>query len=643
MAHAVAAAARQTAGPRRAESQRAAGADKPWSTTRHPGLGRLQTTVGNRSLHRLLHSGAIRAQLTIGPVDDPYEREADRVAGEVMRMPDPQAAGSMQRAPVSVQRLCAACEKKRVQRTCAACERSADEETLVQAKSGGDDRGLCPECEHTRLQRAHAEDGSAGDDAPALVHNVLHTSGVPLDATSRTYMEPRFGHDFSAVRVHTDARAAASAAAIRAHAYTSGPHIVFATGRYQPQTGTGRQLLAHELTHVVQQGASRGAIERLTAVAPSPVQLQVSAVDGGTVARAWNDCGAPEDCPPRKSGERARAASATLQVGQLDAPESGEIVSHFPIGSHRVTSLRTNPTWAAFIGVILAESSRWEILGFSDCQGGVELNTDVRTRRAQAVFNLLPAAARAKIDRAVAAPLSDCLGTNDSESNRSFNRSVVFRRTVTDVTMEGEDIEVTVPDFLCGPDVTAQVAAAVAKTRTTFAGWSTDEKEDSCDALDSLLRGGAAWDIVDLHNNAWIHRDYRPPCATAGGTPPCGSSIQVDNDCYYAGSPNYVIFGVMCKLCADYYLSIPLINTGFARFTKNAMRDLVDLYKGTGFTGLGTPSANFAESLAWAEAGYDGWPAGGSPPSGDRNNCVPKCPTPYSGRPFIVHWDPRWF
>lgn len=614
-------AAHQTAPPQHADPQRNAAARVSHGPRPvRSGISRLQSTLGNRMIHRLLRSSGIQTKLTVGPPDDAYEREADRVAAEVMRMPDPRAAMPVQRAPVAVRRLCPECDK---------------EEQI---------RPKCQTCQE-------------GGEAPSQVHEVLSTSGVPLDSVHRAYMEPRLGHDFSNVRIHADARAAESADAIGALAYTVGPHIVFAAGRFHPHSTEGRHLLAHELTHVVQQGAARvpqSPVESAAAqrhvddvsqvVQPAYVQVEPAPRGNDMLRRAWNSCGTPDDCPPRNAGEQTRAAAAALQVGALTSPEVGEIVSHFPIGSSKATALASNATWTAFVAVSIAENSRWEILGFSDCQGGVELNSDLRTQRAQAVHKLLPAAARAKIDRVVAAPVTDCVGTNETESERSLNRSVVFRRTTTTIDFEAEEpIEVTIPKFLCGPDVTAQIAAAVAKTNTTFAGWSSDEKDDSCDALDSLLGGGAAWDIVDLHRNAWIYTTYRPLCATAGASPPCGSSVQVDNDCHYAGSANYVIFGTMCRLCAAYYLSIPLINTGFARFTKTEMLHLIDLYKGSGFTGLATPSANFAESVKWAVAGYDGWPSGASSPAGDRSNCAPKCPTPYAGGPFTVYWDPHTF
>ncbi len=89
---------------------------------------------------------------------------------------------------------------------------------------------------------------------PASVVGVLRSPGAPLPSPVRDRMERRFSHDFSQVRVHTDATAARSASEVQARAYTVGSHIAFAAGQYQPATDRGNHLLAHELTHVVQQG-----------------------------------------------------------------------------------------------------------------------------------------------------------------------------------------------------------------------------------------------------------------------------------------------------------------------------------------------------------------------------------------------------
>lgn len=104
----------------------------------------------------------------------------------------------------------------------------------------------------TVVQRA-ALNGSTAHSVPSIVHDILHSHGHPLDAGTRTFMESRFGHDFSGVRVHSDERAAESARSVNALAYTVGRDVVFGAGQYDTGTAAGKRLLAHELTHVVQQ------------------------------------------------------------------------------------------------------------------------------------------------------------------------------------------------------------------------------------------------------------------------------------------------------------------------------------------------------------------------------------------------------
>lgn len=113
----------------------------------------------------------------------------------------------------------------------------------------------CSECRKKResmLQRV-AINSSSVNDVPPIVHEVLRSPGQPLDPATRAFMEPRFGHDFSEVRVHTDAKAAESARSVNALAYTVGRNVVLGEGHYAPRARTGRSILAHELAHVVQQ------------------------------------------------------------------------------------------------------------------------------------------------------------------------------------------------------------------------------------------------------------------------------------------------------------------------------------------------------------------------------------------------------
>jgi hypothetical protein len=121
----------------------------------------------------------------------------------------------------------------------------------------GASAGLDGECEACRNKRLSLQRSDASETelsaVPPVVHEALHSPGQPLDPATRAVMEPRFGHDFSKVRVHTDARAAESAQAVNALAYTVGQDIVFGADQYAPKTTAGQKLLAHELTHVVQQ------------------------------------------------------------------------------------------------------------------------------------------------------------------------------------------------------------------------------------------------------------------------------------------------------------------------------------------------------------------------------------------------------
>ncbi len=121
----------------------------------------------------------------------------------------------------------------------------------------------CAACEGEDPESGPARRRSIGNpggpaEAPPIVYEVLRSAGEPLDASARTFLEPRFGYDFSQVRVHTDARAEASARAVNAHAYTVGRDVVMPSHAYQPGTSSGRQLLAHELSHVVQQSSEAG-------------------------------------------------------------------------------------------------------------------------------------------------------------------------------------------------------------------------------------------------------------------------------------------------------------------------------------------------------------------------------------------------
>jgi hypothetical protein len=166
--------------------------------------------------------GVVQAKLAIAGPGDAYEQEADRVSAHVMRMPEPQG-----------QRACGCGD------ACSACRAGQP--------SQGDQR--------VQASSAAPRDPARGAVPPAT-GEVSRAPGQPLDTATRAFMESRFGHDFSRVRVHTGGSAAASATAAGARAYTYGSDVFFGAGQYSPGTYEGRGLLAHELAHVVQQRAS---------------------------------------------------------------------------------------------------------------------------------------------------------------------------------------------------------------------------------------------------------------------------------------------------------------------------------------------------------------------------------------------------
>jgi Domain of unknown function (DUF4157) len=145
---------------------------------------------------------------------------------------------------------------------------------LLQRKCAcGGTLGVDGECETCReeaggLQRRAAGPGGQAK-APPIVNDVLRSPGQPLNTPTRAFFEPRFGHDFSKVRVHDDSRAAASVRAVNALAYTVGSDIVFGAGHYAPHTASGRLLIAHELTHVVQQQSVSTDLRRAISIGSS--------------------------------------------------------------------------------------------------------------------------------------------------------------------------------------------------------------------------------------------------------------------------------------------------------------------------------------------------------------------------------------
>ncbi len=304
--------------------QEAAGAETGATATLsrmgNPAAG-LQRAVGNQAVARMVGSGITVARRTVMPKlrvnapNDIFEQEADRVADAVMNMPATPATEAAGPGPQAVQRMVGAGGIIPVQKKCSSCE--AEQKRELQRKpmpalAGRAIMRKCSECEkkEKEIQRKPAT-GSISiapapfapaiqrdaplDENPQLVDSIKEResegetpvarkgndsgvpepgasfeaqlagsrgSGSPMPAETRSFFEERIGADFSGVRVHADASAARMAGQINARAFTHGSDVYFGAGQYSPGTDDGRRLLAHELTHTVQQAGAAPPIQR---------------------------------------------------------------------------------------------------------------------------------------------------------------------------------------------------------------------------------------------------------------------------------------------------------------------------------------------------------------------------------------------
>jgi len=194
------------------------------TTPSRASLGQSRDVRSMLQLLRTIGNQAVQRKLAINKPGDNYEQQADRIAARVMKMPEPK------RQPAY---LCGGgypvCQQRQV----------------------------TSELMHFQAKHAEASDVRK-TKAPPIVQEALRAAGQPLETAIRAFMEPRFGHEFGRVRVHSDPASAKSAQAISARAYTVGHNIVFAAGQYSPHTAEGKQLIAHELTHVIQQQGGAG-------------------------------------------------------------------------------------------------------------------------------------------------------------------------------------------------------------------------------------------------------------------------------------------------------------------------------------------------------------------------------------------------
>ena len=261
--------AEQAAGPSTDESTRAPSRAAPTRAET------LQTQLGNAVVARALMPSAagdptatleVDGRIRVLPRDGPQEGEADRVADGVTRAP-------AQTMPPAVQRMAADEALEPIDRE-AAADDTSEEQTLA----------------------ALAQPGAAPTVTPNVARDVreLTGRGQPLPFDTRAGFERRFGRDLGGVRVHTDAHAQALADAVHARAFTTGNHVTFAAGEFAPENHAGERLLAHELTHVVQQGAA----PPMAATEAEESEISVLDLPGGAVLQRQPRPAPPAPKPP---------------------------------------------------------------------------------------------------------------------------------------------------------------------------------------------------------------------------------------------------------------------------------------------------------------------------------------------------------
>ncbi len=454
--------------------------------------------------------------------------------------------------------------------------------------------------ETTQLKEASPSLAPFSDDITNFTSHLNAVKGKdqPLSESSRAFFEPRFGQDFSNVRVHTGGKANHLARRINAKAFTQGNDIVFNTGQYQPQSSEGKRLIAHELTHVSQQTANAPTLQRNLTDEQKKENLK---------------------SPRFKDNQRLQKAydnDPVMLIGRDWGDDSVKILQQALIDILCPSEIASSPGGKEKCAKLIMPISTKQ--GTEEPDGFFGAETDATVRKFQSKYSLTPDGR----------PGRNTLGRLDD----------LFPAPVPPITIPKKPHK-----FVCGPDVTNAISVVLDKVKQKFAALSTSEKVQNCGELGNPIGGSGggftAWDIVELHQAArgiWPVA-YRPECASKGAKPVCGTTVQVGNECFYMGSPNYVLFGAIMKQCSNHFKgSDPEIR---ALFSELSMLMAIYAYKGP--SPISGDKGNWKSSMQWGKAGYHGWPNGGTSPKGDRSHCAPVCPTALIGSGFEAFWAPN--
>ena len=273
------------------------------SIQRAPALLALQRTHGNRYVQRVV--AGIQAKLKVGQPGDIYEQEANRVADEVMRMPEPEEEENKEKETIQTKPI--------ADQITPVVQRQIEEEEEKKEERGEEEKVL------VMTKSLSGEAPQISDD---FEEGLSRTKGLggPLPADTRIFMEERFGADFSAVGIHTDSETSLMARALNAEAFTHGRDIYFGAGKYSPGTLAGKRLLAHELTHVMQQTGKVNVPHEINHGVPQNMfKLQL---EEGAAATTHSDTFCPEN-------NASDASSANFSLGEFRCHDGTNVPEKF--------------------------------------------------------------------------------------------------------------------------------------------------------------------------------------------------------------------------------------------------------------------------------------------------------------------------
>jgi hypothetical protein len=460
--------------------------------------------------------------LAIGAADDPLELEADQVAERVMRMEVPAEA------------------------------------PLETSWRGG------------RPMVSRSTDGAAvAGEAPASVHATLTSPGQPLTPAERAFFEPRFGMDFSQVRVHTDDLAQQSARDVHALAYTVGSHVVFGAGRYAPSSTEGQRLLGHELTHVVQQSQAELRVRRKTQE--------------------------PGVCDPGQLG----TLGPDFRKSEADVQKMGlqeKYVIHHPIPDKDFVLYCPHQSTRPLKKLVPCTNVYW--IGDAEKSGKGRGKAEVWAQQEGETSLYWGFVKRTNLQD------TPCVRTGDT--------TVEHVRPAPEISKESA---------ICGPEISEELARTLDEVRSKFQAVGPLDQGVSCLTLISLATGGYAWDIHDLTSDGykeWI--DLYQGCATK----PCNSSVTVSGQCHFPDTVNFALYGTAMSLCYDFF-----VRSGEQKYAKDwyseeAMTKWIKAWKAP--KRLVKPKTHEAGATNWATVGWHGYkPERRLSSESELSSCSTKC------------------